>query len=222
MQPFGLAGSAGSTPLRIVVDDEADTVLFGKLYAATHLRADRWYKLGRTLLYGRLEDESTFSTVRRLVQYEDYLLRLMQAASVPSAEPYGFVEITPEREYLLVTEFIAGAREIGEVDVDDAMIDEALRVVRTLWDAGLAHRDIKPSNILVQDGRVILIDVAFGEVRPSPWRQAVDLANMMLTLALRSDPQRVYALRRPAVLAGRDLRGVRLHLQDHVAEPAAG
>jgi hypothetical protein len=45
----------------------------------------------------------------------------------------------------------------------------------------------------VQDGRVILIDVAFGEVRPSPWRQAVDLANMMLTLALRSDPQRVYA-----------------------------
>ena len=193
VRPFGLAGSAGSTPLRIVVDDEADTVLFGKLYAATHLRADRWYKLGRTLLYGRLEDESTFSTVRRLVQYEDYLLRLMQAASVPSAEPYGFVEITPEREYLLVTEFMAGAREIGDVEVDDAMIDEALRVVRTLWDAGLAHRDIKPSNLLVQDGRVILIDVAFGEVRPSPWRQAVDLANMMLTLALRSDAQRVYA-----------------------------
>jgi tRNA A-37 threonylcarbamoyl transferase component Bud32 len=193
VRPFGLAGSAGSTPLRIVVDDEADTVLFGKLYAATHLRADRWYKLGRTLLYGRLEDESTFSTVRRLVQYEDYLLRLMQAASVPSAEPYGFVEITPEREYLLVTEFMAGANEIGEVDVDDAMIDEALRVVRTLWDAGLAHRDIKPSNLLVQGGRVILIDVAFGEVRPSPWRQAVDLANMMLTLALRSDAQRVYS-----------------------------
>jgi tRNA A-37 threonylcarbamoyl transferase component Bud32/membrane-associated phospholipid phosphatase len=193
VRPFGLEGSAGSTPLRIEVDDEADTVLFGKLYAATHLRADRWYKLGRTLLYGRLEDESTFSTVRRLVQYEDYLLRLMQAASVPSAEPYGFVEITPEREYLLVTEFMAGAREIADVEVDDAIIDEALRVVRTLWDAGLAHRDIKPSNVLVQDGRVILIDVAFGEVRPSPWRQAVDLANMMLTLALRSDAQRVYS-----------------------------
>ena len=117
----------------------------------------------------------------------------MQAASVPSAEPYGFVEITPEREYLLVTEFMAGAREIGEVEVDDAIIDHALSVVRTLWDAGLAHRDIKPSNVLVQDGRVILIDVAFGEVRPSPWRQAVDLANMMLTLALRTDAQRVYA-----------------------------
>jgi hypothetical protein len=37
-----------------------------------------------------------------------------------------------------------------------------------------------------------LIDVAFTELRPTPWRQAVDLANMMLCLALRSDPRRVY------------------------------
>jgi hypothetical protein len=29
-------------------------------------------------------------------------------------------------------------------------------------------------------------------VRPSPWRQAVDLANMMLVLGLRADPQLVY------------------------------
>jgi hypothetical protein len=46
---------------------------------------------------------------------------------------------------------------------------------------------------LIHDGRVSLIDVAFGEVRPSPWRQAVDLANMMLVLALASEPDRVYA-----------------------------
>jgi hypothetical protein len=39
---------------------------------------------------------------------------------------------------------------------------------------------------------VLLIDVAFVEARPSPWRQAVDLANMMLCLALRSDPEAVY------------------------------
>jgi serine/threonine protein kinase len=62
-----------------------------------------------------------------------------------------------------------------------------------MWDAGVAHRDIKPSNVLVRDGRVLLIDVAFAAVRPTPWRQAVDLANMMLTLALASTPERVYA-----------------------------
>ena len=37
-----------------------------------------------------------------------------------------------------------------------------------------------------------MIDVAFCQVRPSPWRQVVDLANMMLVLALRTSPEMVY------------------------------
>jgi len=105
---------------------------------------------------------------------------------------YGFVELSPEREYLLVTEFLEGAVELGDAEVDDALIDEALRVIRTLWNAGLAHRDIKPANVMVRDGHILLIDVAFAELRPTPWRQAVDLANMMLCLALRSSAQQVY------------------------------
>jgi len=56
----------------------------------------------------------------------------------------------------------------------------------------VAHRDIKPANLLVVGGRIQVIDVSGLEIRPSPWRQAVDLANMMLVLALRSDPDRVY------------------------------
>src|SRR5215207_6714504 len=192
VKPFGLAGSAGSTPLRITVKGDPPTYLFGKLYAKGHLRADRWYKLGRELLYGRLEDEKPFHTVRRLVQQEDYALALMQRAGLPSPMPYGFVELTPEREYLLVTEFFDGATELGEAEVTDGVIDEGLRIVRRLWDAGLAHSDTKPANLLVRDGRLLLIDVAFVEARPSPWRQAVDLANMMLCLALRSSPEQVY------------------------------
>jgi hypothetical protein len=145
VKPFGLSGSAGSTPLRITVEGDPPSQLFGKLYAQSHLRSDRWYKLDRELLYGRLEDEKPFNTVRRLVQQEDYALSLMQRAGLPSPTPHGFVELTPEREYLLV-----------------------------------------------RDGRMLLIDVAFVEARPSPWRQAVDLANMMLCLALRSGPEVVY------------------------------
>ena len=192
VEPFGLAGSGGSSPMRLRRAGPPGGYLFGKLYARSHVRADRWYKAGRQLLYGRLEDEQSFKGVRRLVQQEDYALRLCRAAGLPSPEPYGFVELTPDREYLLLTEFFAGSVELGDADAGDAVIDDGLLIVRRMWDAGLAHRDIKPANLLVRDGHLLLIDVAFAEVRPTPWRQAVDLANMMLCLALRSSAGRVY------------------------------
>jgi hypothetical protein len=192
IKPVGLASSAGSTPLRLRVEGGPEPFVFAKLYTRGHVRADRWYKLWRTVLYGSLEDEVPFKSVRRLVTYEDYALRLLQDIGVRTARPYGIVEITPEREYLLVTEFFAGAVEIGEAQVDDAVIDQGLLLIRKLWDAGVAHRDIKPGNLMVRSGELLLIDVAFAQVRPSPWRQAVDLGNMMLVLGLRSSPQRVY------------------------------
>ena len=82
-------------------------------------------------------------------------------------------------------------------------------IVRRLWDAGLAHRDIKPANILVRQGQVFLIDPAFMQVRPSPWREAVDLANMMLVLAVRTDAERVYQ------------RALRVFTPDEIAEAFA-
>jgi membrane-associated phospholipid phosphatase/tRNA A-37 threonylcarbamoyl transferase component Bud32 len=209
VEPFGLTGSGGSSPMRLRRAGDPGEYLFGKLYARSHVRADRWYKLGRQLLHGRLEDEQSFKGVRRLVQQEDYALRLARAAGLPSPEPYGFVVLTPGREYLLVTEFFSGSAELGKVPVDDEVVDDGLLIVRKMWDAGLAHRDIKPANLLVREGRLLVIDVAFTEVRPTPWREAVDLANMMLCLGLCSSADRVYQ------------RALRLFTVDEISEAFA-
>jgi len=194
VRPVGLEGSGGSTPLLLTVTDEEgrDRTVFGKLYAKSHVRADRWYKLGRTMLYGELEDETPFKTVRRFVEYEDYTLRTLGDYGFPTPAPLGIVEITPEREYLIAMDFFDDAVEIGDAQIDAHVIDEGLAMIRRMWDLGLAHRDIKPANLMVQRGELKLIDVFFVQVRPSPWRQAVDLGNMMLVLALRSDAKTVY------------------------------
>ena len=91
------------------------------------------------------------------------------------------------------------------------MIDNGLRLIRQLWDAGLAHRDIKPANLMVRDGKVLLVDAFFVQVRPSPWRQAVDLANMMLVLAVRTDATACLPACPRVLQRGRDRRGVRRH-----------
>jgi tRNA A-37 threonylcarbamoyl transferase component Bud32 len=191
LRSFGEEGSGGSTPLLMTLRD--GTKVFGKILATSHVVADRWYRILRTIMYGRLEDETSFSSVRRLVQQEDYALRLLDDVGFRVAHPYGIVELTPNREYMLVEEFFHGADTLAHAPVTDEVIAEGVALVRRLWDAGLAHRDIKPANLLVVDGHLQLIDVSGLEVRPSPWRQAVDLANMLLVLALRTDPERVYA-----------------------------
>ncbi|HEX5740729.1 MAG TPA: hypothetical protein VFY17_04140, partial [Pilimelia sp.] len=62
----------------------------------------------------------------------------------------------------------AGADE--EATIDEQVIDNGLEVVRAMWEQGIAHRDIKPANVMIRHGKVHLIDMAFGEMRPSAWR----------------------------------------------------
>ena len=129
--------------------------------------------------------------MHRLTEHEDYALLLLQKVGIRTAKPHGIVEITPEREYMLVTEFFTGAVEIGEAVIDDEVIDQGLLLVKKLWDAGLAHRDIKPGNLMVRDGELLLIHVGLVQGRPTPCR-LFDLGNMMLVLAVRTDPETVY------------------------------
>ena len=196
IKPIGLEGSGGSTPLRLTIGqaDGSHRYVFAKLYAMSHVRADRWYKLGRTILYGRARGRDAVRLgppVRRVRG-----LRAAPAATTPGSRARSrsaSSRSTPEREYMILMEFFDGAVEISEAEVDDGgdrrgPPDDPADVGRSASRIATSSRRTSWSS----DGHLRLIDVFFVQVRPSPWRQAVDLANMMLVLALRSDAQTVY------------------------------
>src|SRR5207247_892168 len=131
-------------------------------------------------------------------EYEDYALRFLAGNGVHVAKTYGPVELTPNREYMLVTEFFTNATNLGDAEVDDRVIDEGLQLVRTFWDIGVSHRDIKPANLLVREGHLQLVDVSGLEVRPSRWSPAAALGNGMLPSSLRCTPDHVYSRAMPA------------------------
>ena len=178
--------------MRINVAGDTGQLLFGKLYARTHLRADRWYKLGREPLYGRLEDEKPFNTVRRLVQQEDHMLLKMHAADCPRLHRMDSRSSPRTRVFV-------GHRVLRwRVELGQPFPTTGSSTTASPWSGSCGCRVGPPRHQAgqpaVRDGHVLLIDVFFAEIHPTPWRQAVDLANMMLCLALRSDPQRVYEL----------------------------
>ena len=110
------------------------------------------------MLYGSLEDETPFQTVRRFVEYEDYALRLLGEEGFPIPDAYGIVESLPEREYLIAMEFFDGASRNRSGEVDDGLIDAGLALIRRMWESARPP-DIKPANLMVRDGVLKLIDV---------------------------------------------------------------
>ena len=154
LKPFGLEGSGGSTPLRLTVAGDPDQYVFAKLYrtgppslgSLVQGRPDDPLRLSRGR--GQLLVGATPRRVRGLHPVR------MQDADLPIAAPFGIVEITPEREYLMVSEYLLRSQEFTDATIDDSIVHQSLLMIRKLWDAGLAHRDIKPANVMVHNGRV--------------------------------------------------------------------
>jgi hypothetical protein len=206
VEPYDVGLSRASS-VRMTLADGG--VLFGRVFPSERGRARRWRRLGHEILYGQLDDELSFSSARRLATYEDYASRLLADNGVRVPSTYGVVELVPDREYMLVTEYLADAQNLTEAAVDVHAVDEGLRLVRALWDVGVAHGGIGPRALTMYRGHMYLVDASTLHVRPTGGLRAVDLANMMLTLALRSDPVLVYS------------RATRLFTPDEIADAFA-
>ena len=128
VEPFGLEASAGSTPLRIRVRgpdgarDRRCSASSTRSATSGPTAGTSWPGPSST---GGSKTRSRSPRVRRLVEYEDHLLRLMRDAGLPTPRALRLRRDhagtrVPDRDGVL-----RGRQEIRHAQVDDRVIDDA-------------------------------------------------------------------------------------------------
>lgn len=144
----------------------------------------------------RVRDDSTPSrlSMRRRLERTALQAYAGQAAGAPTPQLLAAVQVD-EDAALLAFPRIDGRTfaEIG-ADLTDADLDNAWRAVRSLHDRGITHRSLTAGHLLRDDrGKVWLLHPEDGAVAASDVAQRVDLAELLCTLSLLTDPDRAVA-----------------------------
>ncbi|MBK6763082.1 MAG: flippase-like domain-containing protein [Micrococcales bacterium] len=144
----------------------------------------------------RVRDDSTPSrlSMRRRLERTALQAYAGQAAGAPTPELLAAVQVG-EDAALLAFPRIDGRTfaEIG-AELTDADLDNAWRAVRSLHDRGITHRCLTAGHLLRDDtGKVWLLHPEDGSVASSDVAQRVDLAELLCTLSLLTNPDRAVA-----------------------------
>ena len=105
------------------------------------------------------------------------------------------VEVGPDST-LLAYDHIEGRTfaELGPGAVSDEDLDAVFSAVRTLQDERIVHRALTPEQFIKgSDGQVWLAGVQHGAIAASDVQERIDLAELLCTAALLTDPPRAVA-----------------------------
>ncbi len=148
----------------------------------------------RVLLLRGPNDDWPSLTLRPDVEHQALMLVLAGQGGVTCPEVRLLTSL-PDGSMILGLEHVDGERldALGADDVDDRLLDEVWREVRTLHAARLAHRSLRAANVMVAAGRPVVVDLSFGHESASPRAQAIDRAELLASLGVLVGPDRATA-----------------------------
>ena len=106
---------------------------------------------------------------------------------------------------LLTMDLVAGTSldEVPAGRITDQLARALWREVGRLHRARIAHRSLHGSNIMIgQDGSPVLVDFSFAELAATSRQRAIDVAELLTSLAGRIGPDRAVAAAAAAISAG--------------------
>ncbi len=183
----------GSTPYFATLHDGRQ--VFVKILGADERAADLLFRLYRYLRMKNVGDDRPFSSLRRTIEHEALVALMARDIGVRTPRLLGVVTVGTD-SMLLAFERIDGpsldARD-GD-DMSDRLLGDVWEQVRALRAHGIAHRDLRRANVVVATGEEPwLIDFGFAEVAVAEEILDTDVAQLMASLAVETDPHRTVA-----------------------------
>ena len=157
---------------------------------------------------------------RDLVEFErDNLLKLKKI-NVVAPEVYGLHKLNFD-DYILVMEYIDG-EPLSKVPINNVIIDQIFKTLKTMHENGLFHGDVKLDNFLYSKGNIVVVDCLKLNKNELERAQDFDLICAICALAQRTPVSTIIdhaskyysdeELRRSAKLIGITLNKVDLNL----------
>jgi len=194
-----LRPAKGSRPFEAVTGD--GRALFVKVFGSDQRDADLLYRAYRGIRLRGVGDTGPAASLFKAVEHEALLGVMAERAGV--AVPHvGQVIRAGDGSVLLTMELVAGQ------SLDDIPADRITdQLARTLWhevgqlhQARIAHRSLHGANIMIsQNGCPRLVDFSFAELAATSRQRAIDVAELLTSLAGRIGPDRAVATAAAAI-----------------------
>jgi glycosyltransferase 2 family protein len=205
VEQFTGRGTAGEKiELSVYGRDASDARVLAKLWRFCVYRDS-----GPTLILDRLQQ----------VEHEAYLTFMAGRARVLVPEVLAAGRFGPSKDAALVTSVPAGpALAQAGADLADGTLDEILRTVLRLREAGLAHGTLGGDTIIVADQGICIRGFRSASASAPASRLDSDLAAGLAAMAVQAGAERTAAAA-ARVLDADAIRGALIHLQRSALDP---
>src|SRR5450755_301009 len=197
-----LVTAKGSRPFEAVTD--GGRALFVKVFGSDHRDADLLYRAYRSIRLRGVGDTRPAASLFKAVEHEALVAVMAERAGV-TVPHVGQVIRADDGSVLLTMDLVAG-QSLDEVPADritDELARSLWREVSRLHQARIAHRSLHGSNIMLsQNGTALLVDFSFAELAATSRQRAIDVAELLTSLAGRIGPDRAVATAAAEIGAG--------------------
>ena len=197
-----LAAAKGSRPFEAVTGD--GRALFVKVFGSDQRDADLLYRAYRGVRLRGVGDTRPAASLFKAVEHEALLAVMAERAGV--AVPHvGQVIRAKDGSVLLTMQLVAGQclDKVPAERITDQLARSLWREVDRLHQARIAHRSLHGTNIMIgQNESAVLVDFSFAELAATSRQRAIDVAELLTSLAARIGPDRAVAAAAAEIGAG--------------------